>query len=337
MIEAHAPGKLLLTGEYAVLDGSPAVVTAVDVAATARLAPAGSGSLAGESSAPFIVEPGVGLVWTESDPGERGALLSAVAAELENRWPGRCPLQFAVQLDSQAFRIAGPQGETHKLGLGSSAAVLGALAGGLFAAAGLPSAALTELALDAHRRFQGGTGSGADVLAALNGGLLVVDVEQHGARALTWPAGLHLIAVWSGESASTSAMIARYAKARDGHAAEHSTFQSLYTAARQAAQAWSGGDAGEICESVKRYAQSLAALDELAGLGIYTNSHRQLEQLAARMGATYKTSGAGGGDIGFALTADAELAGDLRRAFSDAGFLVLDLDVAAAGLTVSGP
>ena len=33
---ATAPGKLILTGEYAVLDGAPAVVVAVDRRAVAR-------------------------------------------------------------------------------------------------------------------------------------------------------------------------------------------------------------------------------------------------------------------------------------------------------------
>ena len=34
--EAHAPGKLFVTGEYAVLAGAPAVVAAVDCRARVR-------------------------------------------------------------------------------------------------------------------------------------------------------------------------------------------------------------------------------------------------------------------------------------------------------------
>nr|MBA3501924.1 hypothetical protein [Deltaproteobacteria bacterium] len=36
LVIATAPGKLILTGEYAVLDGAPAIVTAVDRRAVAR-------------------------------------------------------------------------------------------------------------------------------------------------------------------------------------------------------------------------------------------------------------------------------------------------------------
>ena len=37
MIEARAPGKLVIVGEYAVLHGAPGIAVAVDVPARARL------------------------------------------------------------------------------------------------------------------------------------------------------------------------------------------------------------------------------------------------------------------------------------------------------------
>jgi phosphomevalonate kinase len=37
LIEAQAPGKLILAGEYAVLDGAPGLAVAVDVRAEARI------------------------------------------------------------------------------------------------------------------------------------------------------------------------------------------------------------------------------------------------------------------------------------------------------------
>src|SRR5262245_32806891 len=93
---ARAPGKLILTGEYAVLDGAPALVIAVDRRAIARQTrpPPPRGS------SPFLV---------------------AVAAEIAARRGEGDPAAaraMRVAVDSSAFYDG-----TTKLGLGSSAAV----------------------------------------------------------------------------------------------------------------------------------------------------------------------------------------------------------------------
>ncbi len=95
---ATAPGKLILTGEYAVLDGAPALVVAVNrrVVAARRVGPRGS--------SPF---------------------LAAVADELAAR--GRrdaANIAMSIAVDSRAFYDAPRPGLAPvKLGLGSSAAV----------------------------------------------------------------------------------------------------------------------------------------------------------------------------------------------------------------------
>jgi phosphomevalonate kinase len=95
---ATAPGKLILTGEYAVLDGAPALVVAVNrrVVAARQVGPRGS--------SPF---------------------LAAVADELAAR--GRrdaAAIAMTIAVDSRAFYDAPRPGLAPvKLGLGSSAAV----------------------------------------------------------------------------------------------------------------------------------------------------------------------------------------------------------------------
>src|SRR6185295_6697990 len=91
---ATAPGKLILTGEYAVLDGAPAVVVAVDRRAVARRHATPRGS------SPFLVAV------AEEIAARRGANDPAARAALE------------VSVDSTAF-----YNRAQKLGLGSSAAV----------------------------------------------------------------------------------------------------------------------------------------------------------------------------------------------------------------------
>jgi phosphomevalonate kinase len=189
---ATAPGKLILTGEYAVLDGAPALVIAIDRRAIARRMPA-------KQSTPY------------SSP-----FLLAVARELATRLgddhpAARVALEIAV--DSSAF-YDGAQ----KLGLGSSAAVTVAatalalasadaasVASGSSAGAGVSSGAgpsganssgagssgagssgasgtrldralVLDVAIAAHANAQGtrgARGSGADIAAAVSGGTIV--------------------------------------------------------------------------------------------------------------------------------------------------------------------
>ena len=114
MFVARAPGKLVALGEYAVLDGAPAVVLAArpvrrsgDRPERGRLVPAHDARVR----------------------GRRAALRARRAERRTARRPrdvdrGRPPLAWSATIDSQAL-FAG----SAKLGLGSSAAVLCAWAG----------------------------------------------------------------------------------------------------------------------------------------------------------------------------------------------------------------
>src|SRR5207302_7834013 len=95
---ATAPGKLILTGEYAVLDGEPALVIAVTRRAIATQTKGPRGS------SPF---------------------LAAVADELAERGlRDAAERAMAIAVDSKAFYDAPRAGSAPiKLGLGSSAAV----------------------------------------------------------------------------------------------------------------------------------------------------------------------------------------------------------------------
>jgi mevalonate kinase len=141
-----APGKLFLVGEYAVLDGAPAVVAAVSRHAVAQFIAGGAPDSDVVAEAVFAARSGL---------GERAAALP----------PG------SVMVDTSAFAA----GET-KLGLGSSAATAVASVAAVLELAGLPVATHRDLCFSmadqAHRAAQGGLGSGADVAAAVHGGLI---------------------------------------------------------------------------------------------------------------------------------------------------------------------
>ncbi|HTL34189.1 MAG TPA: hypothetical protein VL326_13760 [Kofleriaceae bacterium] len=302
---ATAPGKLILTGEYAVLEGAPALVVAVNrrVVATRRKAPRGS--------SPFLI-----------------AVADVIAAKYGAEHPAtRAAMEIVV--DSTAFY----QG-TEKLGLGSSAAVTVAatalaLAADQRAIPVVDKVEVLAIATAAHARAQGergARGSGADIAAAVFGGVLAFqriapdqvawprDEARRGksitidgpysigvperssagslarpaerpsatnlgataaspppmsgtADKLAWPAAVHFLPFFTGMSADTATLVSQVAAARDrNRAAVDAALAAIDKASRAACQACA-------MRSPEIASNALIAALTLAGEGI--------EQLAA--------------------------------------------------------
>lgn len=316
-VTARAPGKLFLTGEWVVLRGAPALVAAVD------------------RHAVVTVEPGADGIEVESlaegrrdrfDPagddalpgGDAGAVLAAV------RQRGESPRALRVVVDSRAFLV----GE-RKLGLGRSAATLVAAAGALGPEQG--PARILERALAANALFQSGQGSGADVAAAVHGGVIEARRSEGGLgvvrRAL--PAGVQLIAGWTGTSAHTAPLLVRFAAAGTPPA-----LAELSAAAIAAVDACARDDAPALLEAVDRAASLLGRLGSEIDLPLVTPELATLMRVANRVGAAAKPSGAGGGDCGIALATSAPQAAAVRAAWRDAGILPLAITIPEQGVAV---
>jgi len=347
MTVATAPGKLVIFGDYAVLEGAPAVATTVDVRARAQVdVAAGHASvfldLAGGKAYDFVVEPGERLAWIGASPGARGTIVAAVIDTCHDLVHLRGPLPaLRISLNTDAF-FTQLGDTTAKLGLGSSAAALVALTGALVGALDITIErdSLLNICHAAHRRFQGGHGSGIDVAAALLGGVIGVRLEsgeQYPIDAeLEWPAGLFMLPVWSGNSASTPELLTRFdayrAQAVDGYA-HH--LRNLTTFAQQADAAWRAGAVAEVLSALAGYDNALRALDYDARIGINTATHEHLRGLIEHHGAVYKTSGAGGGDFGIALTDSKDILEAVAVELARERFVLLDRSFGVAGLTLA--
>jgi phosphomevalonate kinase len=351
LIEARAPGKLVIVGEYAVLHGAPGISVAVDVAARSRLQ-----CCAGPHSELLIPDSGErfgfdwpaagGVRWHGEHPGALGLPLESCLATLGARglWPPSGGLPTCrIELDTAAFHHRNATGQRIKLGLGSSAAVLVTLMGALLQIARVASLTRDELialCCAAHRHLQGGSGSGIDVATAVAGGVISIELSADDRKPrttqLAWPGELHMLAIWSGNSASTPAMLARLeifrtqrAGSCDGHMAE------LGAIAGQALSAWRRADVSRLLTLLESYASALHALDQDAGIGIYGGGHEAMRRIARAHGAVYKPSGAGGGDFGIALASSAQRLAAVAGDFSARGYTCLEAALCAPGLTVT--
>lgn len=261
MSVASAPGKLVLCGEYAVLDGHAAVVAAVDVRARAQAASA--------ASAPLVA-----------------AVCAAARAH-------GLTVTADLVVDTGAFTAGG-----RKLGLGSSAAAAAAAAALVVhqARGALDVDLVWVIARDAHRAFQGG-GSGIDVAAACFGGLVRFTTRDRPAPAPPLPGALELVVVDTGSSTSTQGFVDRVL----GLPGRASLLAPLAHAALAFQDACAADDADLLLAAVEQACGGMGELGRAAGLDIVSAPHAHIASLASRHGGAAKPSGAGGGDVAIAF------------------------------------
>ena len=69
-----------------------------------------------------------------------------------------------------------------------------------------------------------------------------------------------------------------------------------------------------IIDLLSAYDAQIKKLDKIGDIGIYTQVHADIQNIASRHNVFYKPSGAGGGDIGLAFSSSLDALSD----FSDA-------------------
>lgn len=312
-VTASAPGKLVLAGEYAVLAGAPALVAAIDRCVTCRLTARQTGhwQLVSRGFEAHCRCRREALGDAAAGPA---ALVRHALAALGLDWC-QLPAHLHVEIDSRPCYRDGA-----KLGLGSSAAALVAVAAALAALVGRNCE--LEPLIAAHRAMQGGAGSGLDVAAAWHGGVVRF---QHGRAApVRLPDDLHYALAHAGWSTATPRLVARFESWRRG--GPQPALQRLIERATEVAAA-----ADDTLARLGAYADALHRLDEVANLGIFSPPHRQGRALAARHGVLYKPCGAGGGDMGIAISDDATALAAWCKAASTAQLSIVDAAFAAEG------
>ncbi|MCP4674960.1 MAG: hypothetical protein GY854_05535 [Deltaproteobacteria bacterium] len=305
-VSCSAPGKLFLGGEYAVLQGAEAVVTAVDrriIAMTCREV---------SYTSPIVV-----------------AVRQQMAHLLESE-PETARDIPLVEVISTGFRI-----RREKIGLGSSAAVAAAVSGALFEWSGKKisehRSQILDLAIQAHRDVQGGRGSGADVAAAVHGGTLIFTMD--GVPEAIDISGVEIVAVWSGRAASTTQLIGKINDFAERDARTHrACFDELEAGAARLAEAYRSARPKSIIAETGNYRESMNRLGQASGAPIVASEHDLVTTLARDLGGAAKPSGAGGGDVAIAVFEDPEAARRLRSRCRSHGLIPLDTNLSAPGL-----
>ncbi len=328
-VTAYAPGKAVLAGEYAVLAGAPALIMAVNRFAHCTISTANSAvwtfSSAGfegksEHSLASLFRPDL---MTANDPARLlGWVLNrSVSADQHQQLRSALPTGARVHTDTRDMY----QG-VNKLGLGSSAALITAIAGSIaqLTGAGAPT---FQAIHDAHQASQGGVGSGLDIATSLAGGLIRFENGQ--SIPALWPANLHYRFVYSGHPASTSQLVVRFRSWRESAQKSRSIgpltdlFDAAATLANRAIN----------LDNIQAYIQALRKLDAAAQIGIYSPEHKTIAAMAEQHRLLYKPCGAGGGDLGVAISDSLDALHEFSAAIGK-NFAVIDLEIASNGLKI---
>lgn len=316
-VVASAPGKVVLSGEYAVLHGAPAVSMAVNRRALVTVTPANTTwhrvSAPGYSSVEgrFVVE-GKEPKWLQGADEYR--LVDAAWRALQQ---GAEPF-VSIELDSRCFFDAKTGG---KVGLGSSAALTTALTAALS-----ESADVLGNAIRMHRLFQTGAGSGVDIATSVQGGLIEYRMQGNESAPLCWPEGLAFRLVWTGVPASTASKLQRFD--RGGRRA---SLDTLVRVSAVMARTWHS--AGEVLAQFPDYVRALREFSEDYDLGIFDAGHDTLASEARAAGLVYKPCGAGGGDVGILLGTSGEQLDEFLAARPGAGYRALKCELETRGVT----
>ena len=341
-VQASAPGKLLLIGEYAVLDGAPALVMAVDRRVKVRLQRASSGTgwlsavqLGFERAAMRVEGDALRCDGVDSSVlGLTGRLIPGIMRAL-GRSPGEITT-MNVGINSGAL-FESDRRRLIKLGLGSSAAVCAALAVALtewFEGTAGPADPRARLRrwLPVYRESLGARASGADLAAAFCGG--ISEFRSTGEFAIctpaNWPEDLYWREIWTRQAAQTTDFVGAFDtwKLADPVSAGRIRSRLDEIARHAVANAHDGAVLFDACAA---YAVEMVALGDAMGKEVMTAPHRRLAKHGHECGVVYKSCGAGGGDLGIALARDAEKLRAFELGVSDCGGVPLNLAISEFG------
>jgi phosphomevalonate kinase len=346
-IRVSAPGKLLVLGEYAVLKGAPALVMAVGQRARVTLrwieGPVSviESSLWPGREIPF--HPDAPRTFQSGDP-ETGQALSLVQHILSWCCKNHGPLltgsqAIRLELDTRDF-----YSQSGKLGLGSSAALTVALFAAIRAIRSVqemdsrPSQLWPEL-WQMYREQPDQRGSGVDIAASCFGHWIRFQNDPANGypsvEAFSPKRPCPLLIVWTGHSTATSGMLERFFF---WASKEPARFQRMIDTLTRISEvgivAFGAGESKRFRLAIDQYTEALGNLGIASGLEILSDKHARLLALAQSLGVSYKPSGAGGGDVGFAMAENQETLSVFRHRVEAIGYHIVETNQETQGLEI---
>lgn len=348
MIVTSAPGKMILLGEYAVLEDAPALVCAVELRAVVKIKrlPGNEFIFSAPSlrlnELPFVILKNNHVRFDPqltADALRKLNLFSGIMEFVYQQLPAEKKQQgLKIEINTDAFYSKEFHG---KMGFGSSAALCVALVRGLLHALELdwPIAQIFRLALNAHHHAQGKVGSGIDIAASYFGGFLkyerIYPTDISDRLPVTLPAcpGLYFKPVFTGKSASTTRLVNGVKQLKEKQPQIYQQImEKLKKISVEGVKAFEQGQVEHFLNQVHSFYSTLKELGKQSGMPIISEVHQKLAEIVSREGGVYKPSGAGSGDIGLIFTDDRQKLNSATESVKMHGYLPLEVEISKEGV-----
>lgn len=347
ILKTSAPGKLILLGEYAVLEKAPCLVSAVEKKCAVEIN-------AQPNDRFRIVSSRAKVPTADFKLDEDGKLrfITELSDDDINR------LRFVLFTIKHVAGILGPnlsgasihintdpffhKSSAQKLGLGASAAITVSLLDALMRYGGksLENEELYRKAYPIHREAQGGLGSGMDIVASATGGVIEYQLHEKSQnrgmiKPAQWPKGLRMLSIWAGQSASTQNMVQQVKVFRGDYPNKYDAImEPMKQLSVDGCRAFQNEDVEGFMEIVSDFAMQEKKLGDASNADIISEAHQKIGSIVTKAGGTYKPSGAGGGDIGVAFCNDTETCQAIKDAVEKSRFEILDLPLQTSQMAV---
>ncbi|MDP6670723.1 MAG: phosphomevalonate kinase [archaeon] len=368
MVEVKAPGKLMLAGEWSVLEvGNPCIVMAVDKYVKA---------IAEESESSVINAKDLGIENKEaefdgkelkfkeelSEEEKEKIVMAKNSVEITLRYLQEAGVEtkkFNISTHSEITSITLKDGTSAKVGFGSSAAAVVAIISAVLKLHNQDidsleaKAKIYKLGCTAHFIGQGKVGSSFDVAASTYGGAIVYKrfdpkwlVEQiesgkqikeiveerweaFEATPIKLPEDFVLNVGFVGYGASTKALVV---KMRDFKASDPEKYNEIYASiskvVNELIEAINQSDKEKIKQLLAENRELLKQLAKESGNNLETKELTELIEAANALGAAAKFSGAGAGDCGIAICFDNETAEKVKATWEEKGIYPIAVNIA---------
>lgn len=360
MINIKVPGKLMIAGEYAVLEkNQKCIVAAINkyVEGSIECSIKNQLFLPDLKLEDIFFEIKDGNVKFSIEDFRLSFLKNSISVVVRFLKENSIELiPFKLSIKSHLDDVSSGK----KYGLGSSAAIVVATVSSILALHSkediLNLNIIFKLSAIAHLKTQG-NGSGADIAAGVYGGWLeysafdskwllnelessdkIKDILEKPwrnliIRKLTPPSELKLAVGWTKETASTSPMIRKAESFKKETPNIYKEFLKVSSiVVDNLIKAFNDNSFEDSISSLSENRKALKNFGEVAGIPIETKKLTALCSIGERYGSA-KSSGAGGGDCGIAFLKDDYEKQELYREWDKADIEPLDLEISEAGVS----
>jgi ERG8-type phosphomevalonate kinase len=349
------PGKLILLGEYAVLEGADAIVAAIDRYTIVEISVAKneicqlSGNLTSDSIR-FLIEEDGKIILNQDQSDQLISSMQFALAIIEKINQKIVEFGFSIKpfnlrIDTSQFYVGMNK---NKLGLGSSAALTVAIIVSVSNLMGVDKNIfqdeydLFDFACDTHFSAQGNRGSGIDIAASVFGGINVYNIKLNETKdrnrmisPISVLEDLFILPIWSGVSVSTRELLFQVENFRDGDEKGYKeTMSQLSTLSSSGCVTYSEKQQADFLDIVRDYYQVLKNFSTRSKIPIISDIHERIAGIVYNSGGVYKPSGAGGGDIGIAFCNSKKTLENIKKELNQNEIETLSLGISEQGVEV---